>query len=115
MLLPPCPEAITSHGTTRACRAPVAPRRGRILYVCGTPLVPSKVGPARRNYHIVDQLSRFFDIAVIAFGEPRDVAVLRTALRAPIQRVIFLPQRPRFKYVRKLWHTVRGRCDHLPA
>jgi hypothetical protein len=42
----------------------VAHRRSRMLYVCGTPLVPSKLGPARRSHHIGDQLSRFYDVTL---------------------------------------------------
>jgi glycosyltransferase involved in cell wall biosynthesis len=106
-----------SRGIPRAIARRVAQRRSRILYVCGTSLVPSKVGPARRNHHIIDQLSRFYDVTVVAFGMPDDGSELRSALRAAIQRAIFVPsrQRSQLKYLRKLWHTVRGRCDYLPV
>jgi hypothetical protein len=57
-----------SRGIPRAIARPVAQRRSRILVVCGTPLVPSTVGPARRNQHVIDELSRLYDVTVVAFG-----------------------------------------------
>jgi glycosyltransferase involved in cell wall biosynthesis len=94
----------------------VAARRSRLLYVAGTPLVPPKIGPARRNYHVVEQLSRFFDVTVAAFGEPSHELALRAAIRSPLSHVTLVAARPSpSKFVRKLWHTARGRCDYLPA
>jgi polysaccharide biosynthesis protein PslH len=65
---------------------------GRVLYISGTPLVPSKIGPARRNHHIIEQLGRFYDVTVVE--APPAFRPLRLA--------------------RKLCHTAAGRCDFLP-
>ena len=84
--------------------------------ICGTPLVPSKLGPARRNHHIVDLLSRFYDVSVLAVGSADDA---RTFLRScsRVSYAVFVRARlnTRMKFVYKAWQTALERCDFLPA
>jgi polysaccharide biosynthesis protein PslH len=91
--------------------------RSRILYISGTPLVPSKLGPARRNYHLVGQLSRFFDTFILAIGVPGDAETIRSAFKGQVSEVVVVPARYRnwLKVLYKTWRTATGRCDFLPV
>ena len=90
--------------------------RRKILYISASPLVPSKLGPARRNHHIVDQLSRFYDVSVLAIGRGVDREAFLQSCRR-VSRCVFVPARhnTRLKSLLKAWQTARGRCDFLPA
>jgi glycosyltransferase involved in cell wall biosynthesis len=92
-------------------------RRSRLLYISGTPLLPSKIGPARRNHHIVEQLSRFYDVAVIAVDSSDDRGVVNAACARGLTDVALVAPGPRHvpKVIRKAWLTATGRCDFLPA
>jgi glycosyltransferase involved in cell wall biosynthesis len=92
-------------------------RPSRILYVSGTAIVPSKIGPARRNYHILEQLSRHYEVTVVALGPPEDAEAIVSALGGRIAKLILVPPRydAREKFLHKLWRTATGRCDYLPA
>lgn len=91
--------------------------RSRLLYIAAASPVPSKIGPARRNFHIIDQLSRFYDVSVLSLGSVYDAALFCMEMgdRVPVSR--FAPARPgsRRKFARKVWRTLTNRCDFLPA
>src|SRR5436305_705427 len=85
------------HGTSSG--------RGRILYISGTPLVLSKLGPARRNSHLVSQLSRFFATHVLAPGTPADVDTIVSSFRGQLSNAVVVPpqHRSRSKFAYKMW------------
>jgi glycosyltransferase involved in cell wall biosynthesis len=80
-------------------------------------LVPSKLGPARRNYHVVEQLARFYDVSVIAIGTPGQAAEFVRCCRHPVADAVFVTRRRgrRSTVVLKTWRTLTGRCDFLPV
>ena len=92
-------------------------RPSRILYVSGTAIVPSKIGPARRNYHILEQLSRHYDVTVVALGSPEHAEAIVSGLGGRIAKLILVPPKydTRARFLYKLWRTATGRCDYLPA
>jgi glycosyltransferase involved in cell wall biosynthesis len=79
--------------------------------------VPAKIGPARRNYHIVDQLTRFYDVSVLSIGTPDQATQFEREMRNRMAAVEFVAPswQPRAKYARKAWRTITRRCDFLPA
>ena len=91
--------------------------KSRILYISGTPLVPSKLGPARRNHHILQQLSRFYETVVLTVGLPTDARSIVSSCSGLVADVIVVPARHESpsKVLRKLWRTATGRCDFLPV
>ena len=110
-------EAAAPAGVRRRREPPALVRRSRILYVSGTPLVPSKLGPARRNHHMLEQLSRFYDVAAITVGGPQDRELLAAAFGDRIRQLTVVPSHvgPPLKFVRKAWRTALGKCDFLPV
>ena len=77
-----------------------------------------RLGPARRHYHMVEQLSRFYDLRVMSIGAPSDVAALaRCAFGSRVSHATFVEAKRSVvpKHVRKLWRTLRGDCDFLPV
>ena len=95
----------------------VAAGGSRVLYVSGQPLVPSKLGPARRNHHVIAQLSRFYQVSVVGIGEDADAATLRAGCPGSLDDVRFVRARrsSNLKFVYKVWRTASGRCDFVPA
>jgi glycosyltransferase involved in cell wall biosynthesis len=91
--------------------------KSRILYISGTPLVPSKLGPARRNYHMLDQLSRFNETVVLTVGTRADARRIVSSFSGHVADVIVVPTHrgSPSKFLRKAWRTATGRCDFLPA
>ncbi|MCU0650437.1 MAG: glycosyltransferase family 4 protein [Gemmatimonadaceae bacterium] len=89
----------------------------RLLYVASAPPVPSKIGPARRNFHVIDQLSRFYDVTVLAPGSALDASRFADALGRKVAGVHFAPVRlsASRKFAWKIWRTACGRCDFVPA
>jgi polysaccharide biosynthesis protein PslH len=89
----------------------------KILYVSASSPVPAKIGPARRNVQIIEQLARFFDVSVVSIGTPDDAAAFTTSFGAKISRARFVaPAATRYrKVLRKVWLTATGRCDFLPG
>src|ERR1039457_3783025 len=96
-------------------------RPSRVLYITHTSPVPAKLGPSRRHYHILDQLSRFYEVHLLSLGKQSEadmfdsifadrVAGFDYALTRPITR-----QRPATKFLRKVWRTLTSRCDFLPV
>ena len=109
-------------------RPSVAPRDGRpsdgtaappsrVLFVSGARLVPAKLGPARRNHHLIDQLCRFYDVSVLSLGTPACASIFAATLPHSVTRARFVAAAcPRtVSFIYKLWQTARGRCDFLPA
>jgi glycosyltransferase involved in cell wall biosynthesis len=92
-------------------------RRSRVLFISGPALVPAKIGPARRNHHILQQLSRFYDVTVIATGAPEDADLIRSSCDGRVAKLILVPMSRRIheRFLLKIWRTATGRCDYLPA
>jgi glycosyltransferase involved in cell wall biosynthesis len=87
----------------------------RVLYISFASPVPSKLGPARRNYQVIRQLSRFFDVSVLSPGTPDDAASFARELGERVRAFEFVPRtggRAR-TILRRIWRTARGRCDFL--
>ncbi len=87
----------------------------RILYVSAPAPVPSKIGPARRNFHILEQLTRFFEVSVLALGSDADADLFARAFSRVPSRFIAPRPGPRRKFARKVWRTLRNRCDFVPT
>jgi glycosyltransferase involved in cell wall biosynthesis len=96
-------------------------RVSHVLYVTYTSPVPAKLGPSRRHYHILDQLSRFYEVHLLSLGKQSEADMFRAAfadrvagfdyaLTPPITR-----RRKAIKFARKVWRTVTSRCDFLPV
>jgi hypothetical protein len=80
-------------------------------------LVPSKLGPARRNHHIIEQLARYYDVSVLGVGVDGDAKTFLSSFRAPVAELrLVSAQVPRgLKFFRKMVRTTLGQCDYLPA
>jgi glycosyltransferase involved in cell wall biosynthesis len=79
--------------------------------------VPAKIGPARRNHHILEQISRHYEVTVVAVGLPEHADAIVSGLGGRIAKLILVPPKhdAREKFLYKLWRTATGRCDYLPA
>jgi glycosyltransferase involved in cell wall biosynthesis len=90
---------------------------GEVLYVSACSPVPAKLGPARRNYHMLHQLTRFYDVSVLSVGTPEQALRFRGDMRDRTTAIEFVRPfwHPTLKYARKIWRTATGRCDFLPA
>jgi glycosyltransferase involved in cell wall biosynthesis len=95
-----------------------APRRpSRILYVAYASPVPSRLGPARRHYHILEQLARFYDVSLLSIGSQSDAQALERHFGDRLHGFTFVPRsagRGR-RHLQKVARTMMGRCDFLPA
>ena len=80
-------------------------------------MVPSKLGPARRNHHIIEQLARYYDVSVLGVGVDGDAKTFLSSFRAPVAELrLVSAQVPRgLKFFRKIVRTALGQCDYLPA
>jgi polysaccharide biosynthesis protein PslH len=89
----------------------------RLLYVSGTPPVPAKIGPARRNFHVLSQLARFYDVSLLSAGTPADSEMFARELGHRVSAFEFVAPRHgiRLKFGRKVLRTLTARCDFLPA
>jgi polysaccharide biosynthesis protein PslH len=89
----------------------------RILYICHAPPVPARLGPARRHYHVLDQLSRFYDVHLISSGSASEAEVFSRDLGTRVRDFQFAAGRDTRgrKALRKIGRTLTGRCDFLPA
>jgi polysaccharide biosynthesis protein PslH len=96
----------------------IAPnRRPRILYIsCASP-VPAKLGPARRNSHVIDQLSRFYDVYVLSLGKKSDAEMFARDFGHRVKDSEFVSGHawPYKKLIQKVWRTATARCDFLPV
>jgi glycosyltransferase involved in cell wall biosynthesis len=95
---------------------PVA-RQRRLLYVSASRLVPAKLGPARRNHHIIDQLARFYNVSVISVGTPTEYQHFMSEFghRLADVRFVAVPSSRLRKALVKVWRTATGRSDFLPS
>jgi glycosyltransferase involved in cell wall biosynthesis len=87
------------------------------LYIASAPPVPSKIGPSRRNFHIIEQLARFYDVTVLALGSPTDAARFHDVFGSRISAAHFASSR-RSSLRRMAWkvgRTAIGRCDFAAA
>lgn len=93
------------------------PVRSRILYITHACPTPAKLGPARRHYHILDQLSSRYDVSVLSLATPYQAELFKQAWRERIRNFWFAqPRHGRlFKYGWKCWRTLSARCDFHPA
>jgi glycosyltransferase involved in cell wall biosynthesis len=96
---------------------PICHRPSRVLYISYASPMNGRLGPARRHYHMVEQLSRFYDLHLLSIGTPSDAVALARRFGSRVSRATFVePTRSAVpKHVRKLWRTLRGECDFLPA
>jgi glycosyltransferase involved in cell wall biosynthesis len=92
-------------------------RPSRILYVCYAPPVPTRLGPARRHYHMLDQLSRFYDVHLLSLGSPLEAQLVARHFADRVKRFDFARRRIRAgrTVVSKAWRTVTSRCDFVPT
>jgi len=89
----------------------------RVLYVAYAAPTPSRLGPARRHYYILDQLSRFYDVHLVSLGEPADADVCARCFGDRVRQLSFASKTGGTgrKFARKLGRTLAGRCDFLPV
>jgi hypothetical protein len=66
------------------------------------PPVPDQLGPARRHHHILEQLSRFFDVSLASVGTPE------FHFASP-------PDKAAWRYAQKVCFTLLRKCDFLAA
>jgi glycosyltransferase involved in cell wall biosynthesis len=95
----------------------MANRPSRILYVCHAPPVPARLGPARRHYHLLEQLSRFYDVHVLSLGNELEAEIVQRHFGHRVQRFDFARRRGghRRTVLSKLCRTLTGRCDFVPS
>jgi glycosyltransferase involved in cell wall biosynthesis len=92
-------------------------RPSRILYITHTSPVPAKIGPSRRHYHVLDQLSRFYDVHLLALGTQSEAEMFRETFADRVTGFDYaVPLRKgASKFTRKAWRTFTSRCDFLPV
>lgn len=91
--------------------------RSRILYITHATPIPDKVGPSRRHYHILDQLSRFYDVHLLSLGNACEMDMFARNFPARLLHFDFAPRHgsKNRNLLRKAWRTARGRCDFQPS
>jgi polysaccharide biosynthesis protein PslH len=96
---------------------PAPPRAGRVLYIAYASPVPSKLGPARRHYHVLEQLARFYNVHFLCVGESSEAEAFARQFGDRVDGFTFAPRSTglRRRHARKLARTLLGRCDFLPA
>ena len=106
---------------------PLAPTRGQsrtrsrepasVLYVCHACPVPARLGPARRHYHLLQQLTRFYDVHVVTLADEAEREAFAATFGDRVARFHVAPRqetRP-WKFLRKSYRTLNAQCDFLPA
>ena len=63
---------------------------GRILYISHASPVPAELGPARRNFHVINQLARFYDVSVLSTGTPSDAKLFARQLGSRVSSFEFV-------------------------
>jgi polysaccharide biosynthesis protein PslH len=102
---------------TRAQADAASPGVGRVLYIAYASPVPSRLGPARRHYHVLEQLARFYDVSFLSLGDRSEAQAFERQFGDRLRGFTFVPRsagRGR-RHVRKVARTILGRCDFLPA
>jgi glycosyltransferase involved in cell wall biosynthesis len=89
----------------------------RILYICYASPTHTRLGPARRHYHVLDQLCRFYDVHLLSLGAASEATVSAREFAGRIRGYHFAPRSGSSgrTFARKTWRTLTGRCDFLPA
>jgi glycosyltransferase involved in cell wall biosynthesis len=91
--------------------------RNRILYVTHASPVPAKLGPARRHYHMLGQLCRFYNVHVLSLGNSGEAEAFGAEMRGRVAGFTYAhgaEARPA-RVARKLARTIAGQCDFLPV
>jgi glycosyltransferase involved in cell wall biosynthesis len=106
-------------GDTHVVPAPRRPltQRARILYITHTSPVPAKIGPARRHYHVLAQLCRFYDVHLLFLGSSREADAFAREFDARVTGFTCATRAALGggKVARKLLRTLTARCDFLPV
>jgi glycosyltransferase involved in cell wall biosynthesis len=91
--------------------------RSKILYISSSSPVPAKLGPARRNFHILEQLCRYYDVTHLSLGSRSDQQMFAHEFGERVPDHTFVSPRggQRSKAARKIWRTLTGRCDFSPV
>jgi polysaccharide biosynthesis protein PslH len=89
----------------------------KVLYIAHSSPVPAKIGPSRRHFHILQQLSRFYDVHLLSLGSRSDAEMFRAAFdqRISFYEYAIVQQKRTARVGRKLWRTLTLRCDFLPV
>src|SRR5215831_15294308 len=92
-------------------------RPSRVLYITHTSPIPAKIGPSRRHYHILDQLSRFYEVHLLSQGTKTQAEMFESGFKDRVAGVDYaVKQHSRAStFIRKAWRTLTGRCDFLPV
>jgi glycosyltransferase involved in cell wall biosynthesis len=66
---------------------------------------------------VLDQLARFYDVHFLCVGDGREAEAFACHFGDRVQGFTFVPRSAglRRRHARKLWRTLLGRCDFLPA
>jgi glycosyltransferase involved in cell wall biosynthesis len=94
-----------------------SPGTSRVLYIAYASPVPSRLGPARRHYHVLEQLTRFYDVHFLSLGDRSEAEAFERHFGDRVHGFTFVPRsvgRGR-RYFQKVARTLMGRCDFLPA
>jgi polysaccharide biosynthesis protein PslH len=105
------------NAKTQDPRAVQMKRPSRVLYISHASPVPSKIGPSRRHYHMLDQLSRFYEVHLLSLGTERQSEIFDATFADRIAGFDFaLTRRKKVTtFVRKVWRTSTSQCDFLPV
>ena len=92
-------------------------RASRILYIWYAPPVPFRLGPARRHYHVLDQLSRFYHVSFLSLGEAGDAEAFERRFGDRVADFTFVRRKIGWTRTRitKIARTFAGRCDFMPV
>lgn len=93
------------------------PTPSGVLYIAYASPVPSRLGPARRHFHVLDQLTRFYDVHFLCVGDGGEAAAFADHFGPRVRGFTFVARSAgrRRRHARKLARTLMGRCDFLPA
>lgn len=97
--------------------AVAAPAASRVLYIAYASPAPTRLGPARRHFHILQQLARFYDVHFLCIGDRTEAEACERQFGDCVPAFTFVPRSPgrRRRHARKVARTLLGRCDFLPA
>ena len=92
-------------------------RPSRILYITYASPVPARLGPARRHYHLLEQLARFYEVHVLSLGDRADAVAIERHFGPRIMGLTIAERCGGWSRTRllKLSRTLAGRCDFLPV
>ena len=92
-------------------------RPSRILYISHTSPVPAKIGPSRRHYHILEQLSRFYQVHLLCLGKKSEERGFEATFGDRVDGFDFAlsGRTTATKFLRKIWQTSTSQCDFLPV